>query len=182
MKLVWLKRQIQRCYPRGGFLGLAVSLLLASASPAQNTDTRIAFTSNRDVDWAGIFLMDPNGEQIRQLTDEPKYDGESSWSPNGQKITFVSYRDLEQIPKDGIFLGEIYLMNADGTNPINLTQSPGRPDGHSSWSPEGKQIAFTSAKLRNPDTLANSDIFVMDADGGNSHNLTNHDALDQTPD
>ena len=183
MKLVWLARKGQVYYLRDGFLALAVNLLLASISLAQNVDTTIAFMSNRN-DWRNgeIYLMNSDGKQIRQLTKHPQYDEEPAWSPDGQKITFVSFRDLEQIPEHGIWRGEIYLMNSDGTNPINLTQSPERTDGVSSWSPDGGQIAFTSAELFNEDILARSDIFAMDADGGNLINLTNHDALDETPD
>ena len=181
MKLASLQRKIQACCLHGGFLVLTVSFFWHQPSLAQLADTTIAFTSNRDVDWAAVYLMNPDGKQIRQLTDEPKYDGEPAWSPDGQKITFVSYRDLELIPEREIFLGGIYLMNADGSNPINLTQSPERPDGVSSWSPNGKQIAFSSGELFNDNILLNSDIFVMEADGANPINLTNHDALDQAP-
>ena len=126
--------------------------------------------------------MGPNGEQIRRLTEQPKYDGEPAWSPDGKRITFVSYRDLKQIPERGVIRGEIYVMNADGTNPINLTRSVDRAEGVSTWSPDGKQIAFTSAELFDGHTLVDSDIFVMAVDGGDPINLTNHDALDQTPD
>ena len=183
MKLTLLKRKIQLCFIQSGLLALAVCLLLASTSLTQLADARIAFMSNR-IDWRNgdIYLMNPDGKQIRQLTEQAGFDEEPAWSPDGKKIAFVSYRDLEPIPKGGIWRGEIYLMNADGSNPINLTRSVERADGTSSWSPDGQQIAFTSAELFNEDILANSDIFVMDADGGNPINLTNHDALDQTPD
>ena len=183
MKLAWLKRRIQACYLHKGFFALVVSFFLTSISLAQLDDTRIAFMSTRNMDWdAEIYLMGPNGEQIRRLTDEPKYDGEPAWSPDGKRITFVSYRDLKQIPEHGVIRGEIYVMNVDGTNPINLTRSVERADRISTWSPDGKRIAFTSAELFNGHTLVNSDIFGMDVDGGDPINLTNHDALDQTPD
>ena len=183
MKLALSKRKIQICYLHIGLLALAVCLLLASISLAQLDNTRIAFMSTRNVDWdPEIYLMNPDGEQIRQLTDEPKYDGEPAWSPDGKRITFVSYRDLKQIPERGVIRGEIYVMNADGINPINLTRSVDRAERVSTWSPDGKQIAFTSAELFDGHTLVNSDIFVMDIDGGDPINLTNHNALDQTPD
>ena len=183
MKVSLLKPRIQVCYLCSGLLVLAVCLLLASTSFAQLANTRIAFMSTRNVDWdAEIYLMDPNGEQIRRLTEQPKADVEPAWSPDGKRITFVSYRDLKQIPERGVIRGEIYVMNADGTNPINLTQSVDRAERVSAWAPDGKQIAFTSAELFNGHTLVNSDIFVMDVDGGDPINLTNHDALDQTPD
>ena len=189
MTLARLKPRIQAYYPRGGPLALAVCLFLASASLAQLADTTIVFVSERGWDWPAeqdwnteIYLMNPNGKQIRRLTEQPKNDFEPAWSPDGKQITFVPYRDLEQVPKGEIHRGEIYVMNADGSNPINLTQSPERADGFSSWSPDGQQIVFTSAELFNANILANSDIFVMDADGANPINLTNHDALNQTPD
>ena len=189
MTLAWLKQKIQIYYLCGGFLALAVCVFFASASPAQLPDTTIAFVSFRDWDWPAeedpnseIYLMNPNGKEIRRLTKQLKNDFEPAWSPDGRQLTFVSYRDLEQVPKGEIHRGEIYLINADGTNPVNLTQVPERADGVSSWSPDGKQIAFASATLFNENILANSDIFVMAADGGNPRNLTNHDAQDQTPD
>ena len=183
MKYAWLKRRIHDYYLIKGLFTLAVSLLLTSIGLAQLDDTRIAFMSTRNVDWdAEIYLMTPDGEQIHQLTKQPKADTEPAWSPDGKRITFVSYRDLKQIPERGVIRGEIYVMNADGTNPINLTRSVERAESVSTWSPDGNQIAFTSAELFNRHILVNSDIFVMEVDGGNPINLTNHDALDQTPD
>ena len=183
MKRTLLKRKIQACYLHGGLLILAVCFLLVSIRLVQAAEARIAFMSTRNVKWdPEIYLMDPNGKQIRQLTDAPKYDGEPAWSPDGKRITFVSYRDLKQIPERGVIRGEIYVMNADGTNLVNLTRSVDRAEKVSSWSPDGKQIAFTSAELFDGHTLVNSDIFVIDVDGGDPINLTNHDALDQTPD
>ena len=75
-------------------------------------------------------------------------------------------------------------MNPDGTNPINLTQSPERADFSSSWSPDGKQIAFTSDEGWKWDGSGGShrNIWVMDVDGGNPRNLTNHGAMDRRPD
>ena len=183
MKSALFKQKIQAHSLHCGFLAFVVYLFLASASLVRAADTRIAFMSTRNVDWdAEIYLMTPDGDQIRRLTEQPKADVEPAWSPDGKRITFVSYRDLKQIPERGVIRGEIYVMNADGTNPINLTRSVDRAERVSTWSPDGKQIAFTSAELFDGHTLVNSDIFVIDVDGGDSINLTNHDALDQTPD
>ena len=176
------KRKIQICYLHIGLLALAVCFLLASTSLAQLADTRIAFMSTRSERNGEIFVMNPDGKRVRRLTRHPQYDAVPAWSPDGQKITFVSFRDEHRIEAGGIILGDIYVMNFDGTNPINLTQSVESPESVSSWSPDGKQIAFRSAKYFRWDNLFHSDIWVMDANGGNPRNLTNHHAQDSSPD
>lgn len=65
--------------------------------------------------------------------------------------------------RDGNF--EIYSMNADGTNPINLSNNKA-VDFWSSWSPDGKQILFYT----NRD--GNNEIYRMDADGKNPINIS----------
>ena len=175
MKLAWLKRQIQACYFRSGLLALAVCFLPDVSGLAQAADTRIAFMSTRSDNNGEIFLMNPDGKRVRRLTRHLKYDSAPDWSPDGKKIVYVSFRG-EPKPR-----GEIYVMNPDGTDPINLTQSPEIRDGVSSWSPDGKQIAYRSWGIFNANGFFQSDIWVMDADGGNPRNLTNHHAGDGDP-
>ena len=146
MKLAWLKRKIYVYYLHSGLLGLAVNLFLGLASLAQTADTRIAFWSTRSDNNAEIFLMNSDGKRVRRLTRHLLSDAVPAWSPDGRKITFMSFRDEHRLHIGGGIRGEIYLMNPDGENLINLTQSPERHDGASSWSPNGKQIAFGSAK------------------------------------
>ena len=69
---------------------------------------------------------------------------------------------------------EIYIMDADGENPRNLTNHPA-DYGEASWSPDGRSIAFHS----NQD--GNLEIYVMDVDGKNLRNLTNNPATDAGP-
>ncbi len=182
MKISLLKQRKWTCSFQSGFLILVVCFSLPSASLARATDTKIAFMSTRSERNGEIFVMNADGKRVRRLTEHPQYDAVPAWSPDGQKITFVSFRDEHRIEAGGIILGDIYVMNFDGTNPINLTQSVERPESVSSWSPDRNQIAFTSAKFFKWDILFHSDIWVMDADGANPRNLTNHHAQDSSPD
>ncbi|SVE42959.1 uncharacterized protein METZ01_LOCUS495813, partial [marine metagenome] len=61
----------------------------------------------------------------------------------------------------------IFLMNATGSDPVNLTNVRTSTDVHPDWSPDGAKIAFTSTRD------GNSEIYVMNADGTGVVNLTN---------
>jgi Tol biopolymer transport system component len=61
---------------------------------------------------------------------------------------------------------DIYVVNIDGSHPINLIQRPDCWDTHPAWSPDGRQIAFKS----NRD--GGSHLFVMNPDGTGIRNLT----------
>jgi Tol biopolymer transport system component len=90
-------------------------------------------------------------------------DGAPSWSPDGRKIAFVSDRDGNE---------EIYLMNADGSDPTRLTHNPG-VDRRPFWSPDGGKIAFVSERD------GNREIYIMNADGSDSTRLTHSPGRDQ---
>ena len=73
-------------------------------------------------------------------------------APEAEKIAFVSKRDGN---------AEIYIMNPDGTEQVNLTQHPAE-DYDPAWSPDGKQILFSSDRTGNT-----FDLYLMDTDGKN---------------
>lgn len=77
----------------------------------------------------------------------------------GGEIVFVSDREGNT---------DIYRMDTDGDNIVNLTQDPA-DDYSPRWSPDGTQIAFASTRA------GAADIYVMDADGGNVQRLTFND-------
>ncbi len=183
MKFTLPQWRIQAWYLCSRLLALAVCFLPDVSGFAQAADTRIAFMSNRHDERNGeIYLMNSDGKRVRRLTEHPQFDAAPAWSPDGQKITFASFRDLNRFQGGGMILAEIYMMNPDGTNPINLTQSPKRADGVSSWSPDGKQIAFTAGEHFKHRGGYRWNIWVMDADGNNPRKLTNHTAGDGNPD
>src|SRR3990172_2669287 len=64
---------------------------------------------------------------------------------------------------------EIWVMNGDGANPVQLTNNPGN-DIFPAWSPDGRKIAFASQVV--PGDRTSTEIFVMKADGTGQTRLT----------
>ena len=83
--------------------------------PATSTlsGTKIAFTSDRDGDQ-DVYVMDHDGSNVTNLTDNATSDDRPAWSPDGLKIAFAANRDGNW---------EVYVMDADGANQTNLTSN-----------------------------------------------------------
>ena len=169
---------MQRKYSLGHFLlASVVVMVLTLPMVCVDAQAQIAFVSQRDGNGE-IYVMDADGDNQRNLTNHPDGDWMPSWSPDGKQIAFASYRDGHVHAIHGWRTPEIYVMDADGGNPQNLTNNPSR-DWSPSWSPDGKRIAFQSD--RDNDRDHNIEIYVMDADGSNPQNLTNNPTEDRSP-
>jgi dipeptidyl aminopeptidase/acylaminoacyl peptidase len=114
---------------------------------------------------AEIYLMEPDGSDVRKLTDaasEGKVAAEPAWSPDGTRIAFV----LSTPEHLGAYAGDgdIFVMNADGTGLIKLTD--GLRDAHPAWSPEGDRIVFVRDQ--------GNSLVVMNADGSGATEIRPH--------
>jgi len=136
--------------------GANVVLLHVGSNPRWSPNfKKIVFNLLGNFGAQEIWTMNADGSNAQQITNVAGGNDNPSFSPDGLRIVFVSYRTGS---------GQIFTMNADGTNQIQLTNvsSNDRP----SWSPDGTKIAFTS--YRN----GNADVFVMSANGSNQQALT----------
>jgi len=129
--------------------------------------TQMVFVSQRDHLAAGIYeiyKINADCSNLTRLTFNGAQHFRTVWSPDGTKLAFTS-------DSSGNF--DIWVMNADGTNPVQLTTSTGSDDAPS-WSVTNK-IAFGS----NRD--GNGEIYVMNADGSGQTRLTNNSTEDSYP-
>jgi Tol biopolymer transport system component len=114
-----------------------------------------------------IFTADLDGKILNRLTDAPGYDAEASYSPDGSRIVFTSFRDGD---------AEIYVMDADGRSPRRITHARGY-DGGPFFSPDGKQIVYRSDRKGN-DLLQ---IYLNNAQGTAERALTHDEFVNWGP-
>jgi Tol biopolymer transport system component len=118
----------------------------------------------------GLREMNLADGSVKTLTTE--FDNFPAFSPSGDLITFTR-RSAKTDDYD------IFTMRPDGTDIKQLTNAPGN-DSHSSWSPDGKYILWSSARYGFKDEAPLYDnsfqpfaqIFIMKADGSDQHALT----------
>ena len=134
-----------------------------------------------------VFSANRDGSNLKQLTNAPGYDAEASYSPDGKYIVFCSLRDaypksqlspkeLKQLEVDPAYFGEIYLMNADGSDQIRLTDSPGY-DGGPFFTPDGQHIVWRHFTADG----SQADIYTMRIDGSNIRRLTDFKSMSWAP-
>lgn len=102
---------------------------------------QIAFASTRS-GVSQIYLADLSGENATQITNIPSGACQPAWSPDGQRLVFISPCKGQE----DIYLNtSLFIINADGSNLTQLDASPGG-NFDPAWSPDGTTIAFTSLR------------------------------------
>jgi len=148
---------------------ISVTLLPGAANaafPGQNG--RIAFESGR-TDESDIYSAKPDGSDLRRLTaGATAVDMHPRWSADGSRIVWTRAASFDSP-------GNIWVMDADGSNKAQLTSGPGN-EADAAWSPNGEQIVY----WRSTQSKA-ADLWIMDADGSNKHQLTFSPAADLAP-
>lgn len=142
--------------------------------------SKIAFSG-----WIGdpqndqIFVVDAaTGTAIQQLTACPSgtpdcFSDFPAWSPDGTEIAFTHGDGFDA--DDNPVNEQVWVMNANGSNPHALTSGADPKDQVPDWSPDGSRIAFSSGQF------GSEGIWTMNADGSNQRQLTGCSSTDPAP-
>lgn len=132
-----------------------------------------------------IYTANPDGSNLKLLTDAPGYNAEATITRDGKHIVFTSTRNGDL---------DIYTMDANGKHVKQLTHELGY-DGGPFWSYDGKKIVYRAEHPKNAeeekdykDLLSkglirpgNLEIWVMNADGSHKHQVTHNGAANFGP-
>ena len=166
--------------------------------------SRLAFASNRDSKAKQLYVLPVEGGEPLHLTELNEDVTEVVWSPDGTRIVFSArvrdqayeeederkrqprrFERLQYKLDDEGWIGDrrrhLFVVPADGSAPpVQLTDGDFE-DAAPSWSPDGRRIAFASARQDHWDTEVERDIFVVDAEGGEPERLTGGDSRYEAP-
>ena len=111
---------------------------------------RIAYSSDED-GVPRIFVMDADGSNRTRISDT--WGEYPAWSPDGTRIAFESMMGGTTLFGDPAY--DVIVMDADGTDAVNLTDSPDSTDTYPTWSPdgEGSRSSRRAARLRTTSRL-----------------------------
>lgn len=130
--------------------------------------SEILFASDRSGDIQ-LYIINPDGSNLRQITQLGNLRGRSDWSPDG--TTIATYAGEP-------WLREIVIMNPDGSDPRVVTE--GGNNLAPSFSPDGSWIVFTSYRDKYREELG-CEIYMMPREGGEIIRLTADDICNWQP-
>lgn len=134
-------------------------------SPVEDKLLFKSYYFNDTIDYDGeLFSMDSNGENWVRLTYDNLISGNARYSPDGERIAYINHLGGNN--------WEIYLMNKDGENKIQLTSNEIDEGFYGlSWVPNGQSILFG----------ADDQIFSIEIQSGNIMQITNDEYYNRYP-
>lgn len=149
--------------------------------------SKILFTSVRDGDL-DLYMMDPDGSNVKRITHEIGYDGGGFFSRDGKWICWRASRpsgaeltDYLTLLQEGLIRPsklEIYVMNLDDMEPIQLTDN-GAANFGPYWHPDGKRVIFASNV--NDEQKRNFDLYMVDVATKKVEQITYNATFDGFP-
>ncbi len=157
----------------------APGLWVMNADGSSTTEIATDATDNASLDWApsgsliayacntaNLCTTGPDGSGNAQITNFPTDStgmiDNINWSADSSKLAF-NYKSSSSATND------VYVIDANGSNQVQITNNPDHEDVHPTWAPDGSMIAFSA------DTLSDGRYAIWTAhpDGTALNELTN---------
>jgi Tol biopolymer transport system component len=135
-----------------------------SRATGDASSIRLAYQSS--ITDVNIWRWDPGRREARKIAGSTLYDDFPAVAPGGDRVAFASNRTGEN---------EIWVAEADGSNPQQVTFHRGPVVMAPAWSPDGKRLAFSS------EVGGNRDIYVISPDGSQSTRITTAPSEETNP-
>ena len=149
---------------------------------------KLIFTSTMDGDIE-LYTMNPDGSDVKRITNRIGYDGGAWFSPDGKTIvwraaypkTAADTADYYRLLKERLVRPsrtEVWVANADGSNPRQVTNLGGA-NFAPVFTPDGRKIIFSS-NYKNPRSGA-FDLYLINVDGTGLEPVTTNPEFDSFP-
>jgi Tol biopolymer transport system component len=138
-------------------------------APTWLSDSQHVVFTSPDISSSGLWVARREGSGVERIV--ARYVDMFAGSPV-QNILAFAMGDFSATD-EGL---DIYLVNQDGSSPVDLTQDLVQFENSPAWSPDGSQIAFQALS-----SSQNHDIWVINADGSGLIQLTTSDSDEVWP-
>jgi TolB protein len=118
--------------------------------------------------YMNIYEANPDGSDLKALTSGPAYHAECAYSPDGTKIVYASNESGSM---------NLYIMQADGSHPSQLTFTSDAYNGGPFFSPDGSKVVFRADRQRSNYLQ----IYQLDLNTGTEQQLTHNEAVNWAP-
>ena len=118
--------------------------------------------------YMNIYEANPDGSDLRALTEGSSYHAECAYSPDGSQIVFASNLDGSM---------NLYRMDSDGSNLFQITHTQGCYNGGPFFSPNGENIIYRA----DPDHPHYLQIYLTDLEGKEVIQITDNAAVNWAP-
>jgi Tol biopolymer transport system component/TolB-like protein/DNA-binding winged helix-turn-helix (wHTH) protein/Tfp pilus assembly protein PilF len=144
----------------------------AGGGPSFSPDGGKILFQDRIDENTEICSINIDGTGFTNISQNASRDMSPAYSPDGTKIAFAASRAF------GTTIFEIYVMNADGSDPRLVFGDRAMSVGPT-WGPDGKSLVFSND--REDGRIGNFELFAVDIDGGTEKRLTKRAHYDVDP-